>query len=92
MLWHADELERFAELVRQDEANGMRETYMKMIHGAVAEEREACARVCAEIHAEYKNDKSKDGYDWPDGDNCSEAIRARSNNRTKTSKDICGND
>lgn len=36
-------IERFAELVRQDEANGMRETYMKMIHGAIAEEREACA-------------------------------------------------
>jgi hypothetical protein len=45
-LWLADddELERFAELVRQDEANGMRETYMKMIHGAIAEEREACAK------------------------------------------------
>jgi len=40
------ELERFAELVRQDEANGMRETYIKMIHGAVAEEREACAALC----------------------------------------------
>ena len=37
--------ERFAELVRQDEANGMRETYMKMIQGAIAEEREACAAV-----------------------------------------------
>ena len=55
------------------------------------DERGACARVCAEIHAEYKNDKSKDGYDWPDGDDCAEAIRARGN-RTKTSKDICGND
>ena len=67
-----NDLERFVELVRQDE-------------------RGACARVCAEIHAEYKNDKSKDGYDWPDGDDCAEAIRARGN-RTKTSRDICGND
>jgi hypothetical protein len=43
-----EHLERFAELVRQDEANGMRETYMKMIHGAIAEEREACAKLCEE--------------------------------------------
>jgi hypothetical protein len=44
-IWDDAELERFAELLRQDEANGMRETYMKMIHGAVAEEREACAKL-----------------------------------------------
>jgi hypothetical protein len=41
----AEHLESLAELVRQDEANGMRETYMKMIQGAIAEEREACAAV-----------------------------------------------
>lgn len=39
-------IEKFAELVRQDEANGMRDTYMKMIHGAIADEREACAKLC----------------------------------------------
>ena len=41
---HFEEIiELFAELVRADEADGMRKTYMKMIHGAIADEREACA-------------------------------------------------
>ena len=87
-----NDLERFADLVRQDEADGMRETYMKMIHGAIADEREACAKLCEKVHADYINDRNNDGYDWPDGYNCAEEIRARSNNRIKTSKDICGND
>jgi hypothetical protein len=87
-----NDLERFADLVRQDEADGMRETYMKMIHGAIADEREACAKLCEKVHADYINDRNNDGYDWPDGYNCAEAIRAISNNRIKTSKDICGND
>ena len=68
-----NDLERFAELVRQDE-------------------REACAKLCEKVHADYINDRNNDGYDWPDGYNCAEAIRAISNNRIKTSKDICGND
>ena len=68
-----DVIERFAELVRQDE-------------------REACAKLCEKVHADYINDRNNDGYDWPDGYNCAEAIRAISNNRIKTSKDICGND
>ena len=61
-----EELERFAELVRQDEANGMRETYMKMIRGAVLEEREACAKLCeAKLHQ------------TPYGNAVAAAIRAR---------------
>ena len=53
-----NDLERFAELVRQDE-------------------REACAKLCDETT----------NLGW-----FAKEIRARSNNRTKTSKDICGND
>ena len=67
------DIERFAELVRQDE-------------------REACAKLCEKLHDDYINDRNNDGYDWPDGRNCADAIRARTDNRTKTSKDICGND
>jgi hypothetical protein len=85
-------LQNYADLIREDEANGMRETYMKMIHDAIADEREACAKLCEKVHADYINDRNNDGYDWPDGYNCAEAIRAISNNRIKTSKDICGND
>jgi hypothetical protein len=51
-------IERFAELVRQDE-------------------REACAKVCEKVHDDYINDRNNDGYDWPDGHNCADAIRAR---------------
>jgi len=43
-LSHPVALERFAKLIREDEANGMRETYIKMIRGAVADEREDCAK------------------------------------------------
>ena len=70
MLWHADELERFAELVRQDE-------------------REACAALCDDIADRIMGDNvtGSDGAGY-----CVKEIRARSNNRTKTSKDLCGND
>ena len=56
-------IERFAELVRQDE-------------------REACAKLCEKVHDDYINDRNNDGYDWPDGRNCAEAIRARSKHDT----------
>ena len=56
------------------------------------DERENCAKLCEKVHADYINDRNNDGYDCPDGYNCAEAIRARSNNRNKTSTDICGND
>jgi hypothetical protein len=62
------DVERFAELVRQDE-------------------REACARVC-EDEAERLVGDDVSGADgaWY----CANAIKAT--NRTKNSKDICGND
>lgn len=63
-------IERFADLVRQDE-------------------REACAALCDDIADRIMGDNvtGSDGAGY-----CVKEIRARSNNRTKTSKDICGND
>lgn len=52
------QLERFAQLVRQDE-------------------REACAKICEKVHDDYINDRNNDGYDWPDGRDCADAIKAR---------------
>lgn len=37
-----EELERFAELVRQDERQGCAEDYLKIMRDAVAKERQAC--------------------------------------------------
>jgi hypothetical protein len=62
------ELERFAELVRDDEANGMRETYMKMIHGAIADEREACAKLCDDLDRKWNQSGVRE---------CAAAIRGR---------------
>ena len=64
-----NDLERFVELVRQDE-------------------REACARTCEDMAEGLVGDDVSGVYG---ADYCAEAIRARGN-RTKTSKDICGND
>jgi hypothetical protein len=58
--WYTSIVERFAELVRQDE-------------------REACAKACEKVHDDYINDRNNDGYDWPDGHDCADAIRARGN-------------
>lgn len=41
------------------------------------DEREQCAKVCEKVADDYTYDKSNDGYDWPDGHDCAEAIRAR---------------
>ena len=41
------------------------------------DEREANAKLCEKVHDDYINDRNNDGYDWPDGHNCAEAIRAR---------------
>jgi len=57
-VFNLEELEHFAELVRQDE-------------------REACAKACEKVHDDYINDRNNDGYDWPDGRDCADAIRAR---------------
>jgi len=59
-----EQLVLFADFVRQDEANGMRETYIKMVQGAIAEEREACALLCEE---------------WYLSGDVAKAIRARGN-------------
>jgi len=69
LIWEDSELERFAELVRQDE-------------------REACAALCDDIADRIMGDNvtGSDGAGY-----CVKEIRARGN-RTKTSKDICGND
>jgi hypothetical protein len=82
-------LQNYADLIREDEANGMRETYMKMIHDAIADEREACAALCDDIADRIMGDNvtGSDGAGY-----CVKEIRAISNNRIKTSKDICGND
>ena len=53
-LWLAEEeeLERFAELIRQDEAQACAEHYLSIMRGAVEQavlvEREACADLCEE--------------------------------------------
>jgi len=66
-------LQNYADLIREDEANGMRETYMKMIHDAIADEREACAKVCDELLA-----NPNIGGGWSDATiECSVQIRAR---------------
>jgi hypothetical protein len=44
---------------------------------AIKAEREACAKVCEKVHDDYINDRNNDGYDWPDGHNCADAIRGR---------------
>ena len=79
------ELERFAKLVLQDEANGMRETYIKMIRGAVADEREDCAKEL-ETKIDFKGIESdplllKLCLDVVGG--CAQLIRARGNHDTK---------
>ncbi len=53
------------------------------------DEREACAALCDDIADRIMGDNvtGSDGAGY-----CVKEIRARSNNRTKTSKDICGND
>ena len=52
------------------------------------DEREACARICEDMAEGLVGDDVSGVYG---ADYCAEAIRARGN-RTKTSKDICGND
>jgi hypothetical protein len=59
--WYTSIVERFAELVRQDEREACIDIVMQNVSPAMARE-------------------------------CEDDIRARSNNRTKTSRDICGND
>jgi hypothetical protein len=63
-------LERFAELVRQDEAKACAEHYLSIMRDAVEaarlEEREACAKLCDNW-----------GHDLVEGNYAAKAIRAR---------------
>ncbi len=71
-----DFLERFAELVRQDEAKACAEHYVAIMRDAVTQarlaEREACAKLCESIDAEYEGEDVL--ATW-----CADAIRARGN-------------
>jgi len=43
LIWEDSDLERFAELVRDEERKGCAEHYLSIMRDAVAREREACA-------------------------------------------------
>jgi len=78
MLWHADELERFAELVRQDERSerewcGNAENPVKCIG-----HNDLCRGFTCKHFAEFLYEKNR---------TLSQEI-----DRLKTSKDLCGND
>ena len=67
-----EEIESFAKLVRSDYSNKHSEFWLKQIDKAVNGEREACAKVCDDINAEYGGEDVL--ATW-----CAKAIRARSN-------------
>ena len=66
----ASTLERFAALVRNDVFNKHTHLWLTRIKGAVKAEREACAKVCDDIDAEYGGEDVL--ATW-----CAKAIRAR---------------
>ena len=68
---HGD-IEHFAALVRNDVFNKHTHLWLTRIKGAVKAEREACAKVCDDIDAEYSGEDVL--ATW-----CAHAIRARSN-------------
>ena len=68
----ASTLERFAKLVRDDYSYTHASLWLTRIKGAVEAEREACAKVCDDIDAEYGGEDVL--ATW-----CAKAIRARSN-------------
>lgn len=68
-------VERFAELVRQDEREQISHTYLKLTLDAVLREREANAKLCDDIDVEYQGEDVL--ATW-----CAAAIRARSNHET----------
>ena len=68
---NTDSLERFAELVRADERERIYfQTSSDFVKAAIADEREACAKLC---------DEQADSAYWEGADACAYAIRARSN-------------
>lgn len=46
-------------------------------------EREACAKVCEEIQAEYLDDTESDDFAWDAAKRCEEAIRERAVDQPK---------
>lgn len=69
------EMERFAELVRQDHLEDLSGQCVKTVVKAVEIEREACAKLCEEV-----GDKAKDNDGYTIGGYaCAKAIRARGN-------------
>ena len=73
---HEPELERFAELIRQDETKACAEHYLEIMRDAVEQavlkEREACADLCDEEANQSCIDNEAGGMYW-----CADAIRAR---------------
>ena len=68
---HGD-IKHFAKLVRDDYSYTHASLWLTRIKGAVEAEREACAKVCDDIDAEYGGEDVL--ATW-----CAKAIRARSN-------------
>ena len=70
------DLERFAELVRQDERDKCAQDYLQdccnAIDAARLEEREACAKLCDDKASQSGSDHEAGGMYW-----CAELIRAR---------------
>ena len=74
---HLEQLERFAELVRQDERNLRRtkKEWSDYERAIAADEREACAKLCEQEHDNYLRDEEPDRADgamW-----CVAVIRGR---------------
>ena len=70
------DLERFAELVRDDERDKCAQDYLQdccdAVEAARLEEREACANLCEDEANQSNSDHEAGGMYW-----CAEAIRAR---------------
>ena len=69
LIWEDADLERFAELVRDDERDKLQKPYLVIVDAIRLDEREACAKLC-------------DNIDTPDGwstSSLSASIRARGN-------------
>ena len=67
-----EDLEHFAALVRDDYSNKHSQLWRVCIEDVVKAERDACAKVCDDIDAEYSGEEVL--ATW-----CAQAIRARSN-------------
>ena len=71
-------LERFADLIRQDEREQISHTYLKLTLEAVLREREACAKVCESMGVHPTLNVHNGGPEWYQRQKeCAAAIRAR---------------